>query len=753
MQQMVMANYFEVLRRPDMHLLQYRVDFVPEIDHMFLCKSLLREHEATLGKYLFDGTLLYAIKRFDRPLELMSKRKSDDSPVKIIIKLVGEIHKEDTTYTSVMNVILRRCLGMLDLVLLKRDFFDKNDAQEVRSHNLNIWPGYLTSIRHHEEKFLLGVEIIHKVLRRDTALDVLGTIRNSGDFQALARAELEGKVVMTHYNSKTYRIDDIDFSLNPSSKFHLKKEDREISYIEYYQKRYEVTVRNATQPLLVSRPTIKDVNRGNDQPIYLIPELCGMTGLSDSMRKDFNLMKDVAAITRVGPDRRVESLLKFRKRLYGNEKIAEELNSWGLKFAEDLVVCKGRVIPPQTIVQNIKYAARDGDWSRNLQTSKMCVVPELTVWVVLHPTRVSQEIRSFVKLIRDVGKAQNFIVPEPKYVSLDNDRPNNYVDRIRDECQQIQYNLVFAVLMRQQADSYGAIKKLTCSEIGIPSQVVTQGKCLRGDQRKLMSIATKVMIQMASKLGGEPWRVSLPNQTWMVIGYDTYHDAKRNKSVGAFIASTNASFTRYVSSVQMHENSEEISPSFNGHLIKCLKAYRQINNGNLPSKLFVYRDGVGAGDIGRVKELEVNALREACKTASRALGIEYTPSIAYIIVSKRINTRFFVGGGRTPTNPSCGMVCDNTVTLNERYDFFLVSQKANQGTVSPTSFNIIEDTTGTPPDIHQKLAYALTHLYYNWPGTLRVPAPCQYAHKLAYLIGESVMRLPNETLTHLPYYL
>ena len=28
--------------------------------------------------------------------------------------------------------------------------------------------------------------------------------------------------------------------------------------------------------------------------------------------------------------------------------------------------------------------------------------------------------------------------------------------------------------MRQQADSYGAIKKLTCSEIGIPSQVSHQ---------------------------------------------------------------------------------------------------------------------------------------------------------------------------------------------------------------------------------------------------------------------------------------
>ena len=58
-----MANFFELIRRPDMHLLQYRVDFVPELDHLGLRKKLVREHEATLGKYLFDGTLLYVIKR------------------------------------------------------------------------------------------------------------------------------------------------------------------------------------------------------------------------------------------------------------------------------------------------------------------------------------------------------------------------------------------------------------------------------------------------------------------------------------------------------------------------------------------------------------------------------------------------------------------------------------------------------------------------------------------------------------------
>ena len=69
-----------------------------------------------------------------------------------------------------------------------------------------------------------------------------------------------------------------------------------------------------------------------------------------------------------------------------------------------------------------------------------------------------------------------------------------------------------------------------------------------------------------------------------------------------------------------------------------------------------------------------------------------------------------------------------------RYDFFLVSQSVRQGTVNPTSYNIIKDTSGLKPKHIQALTYKLTHLYYNWPGTVRVPAPCQYAHKLAFMV-------------------
>ena len=60
-------------------------------------------------------------------------------------------------------------------------------------------------------------------------------------------------------------------------------------------------------------------------------------------------------------------------------------------------------------------------------------------------------------------------------------------------------------------------------------------------------------------------------------------------------------------------------------------------------------------------------------------------------------------------------------------------------------------------------------MYYNWPGTVRVPAPYQYAHKLAYQVttfvpmatlttvstqvGEHIHEEPSEQLNHRLFYL
>lgn len=88
---------------------------------------------------------------------------------------------------------------------------------------------------------------------------------------------------------------------------------------------------------------------------------------------------------------------------------------------------------------------------------------------------------------------------------------------------------------------------------------------------------------------------------------------------------------------------------------------------------------------------------------------------AMIIVKKRIATRLFAKSQNGYFNPRPGTVVDTEITRPRFYDFFLVSQSARQGTVSPVHYNVINNNTSYGPVILQKLTYSLCHLYYNWP--------------------------------------
>ena len=85
---------------------------------------------------------------------------------------------------------------------------------------------------------------------------------------------------------------------------------------------------------------------------------------------------------------------------------------------------------------------------------------------------------------------------------------------------------------------------------------------MKKQPNKLRSVATKVVVQMATKLGAVPWGIAMPLKTAMVVGFDTYHDTANNKaSFGALIASINPSMTRYTSHISKHET-KQVSFSF-----------------------------------------------------------------------------------------------------------------------------------------------------------------------------------------------
>lgn len=122
-------------------------------------------------------------------------------------------------------------------------------------------------------------------MRNETVYDILRNIGQDGDFQYQFKNEVIGMVVLTDYNNKTYRIDDVDFGASPSDTFETKAGP--ISFVEYYRTKYHLTIRNPTQPMLITKSTERQRRGGQEEIISLIPELCRPTGLTDQQRNNF----------------------------------------------------------------------------------------------------------------------------------------------------------------------------------------------------------------------------------------------------------------------------------------------------------------------------------------------------------------------------------------------------------------------------------------------------------------------------------
>ena len=105
-------------------------------------------------------------------------------------------------------------------------------------------------------------------MRFETVYSILQTIERDRvpDIKTAFSKEIIGTVVLTRYNNRTYRIDDVLFDLNPRSTF--RAGDRDLSFIEYYKSRYNVTINDPNQPLLVSNPKVNSL-------IYIF-ELCSI---------------------------------------------------------------------------------------------------------------------------------------------------------------------------------------------------------------------------------------------------------------------------------------------------------------------------------------------------------------------------------------------------------------------------------------------------------------------------------------------
>ena len=188
-------------------------------------------------------------------------------------------------------------------------------------------------------------------------------------------------------------------------------------------------------------------------------------------------------------------------------------------------------------------------------------------------------------------------------VKLGDDRTESYLKELRNLINP-SVQLVLMVFPQAKSDRYSAVKKLCCVEMPVASQVVNLKTI--SNEKRLTSVAQKIILQVNCKLGGELWACPMPFKDLMIVGIDIYHDASRKgSSYAGVVSSVNDVASRYFSLVKEQKQGQEIMDTLRIAFIESLIKYWEINR-KWPSDIVVFRDGVGDGQLETTEKYEAD---------------------------------------------------------------------------------------------------------------------------------------------------
>jgi aubergine-like protein len=349
------------------------------------------------------------------------------------------------------------------------------------------------------------------------------------------------------------------------------------------------------------------------------------------------------------------------------------------------------------------------------------------------------------------AKAMEISLSEPQAFNLGDfqgKKSINEIEFVLSKKIKNKFEIVILVLPFQIKSAYKKIKQLCYLELGILSQIVLTSTL---EKKGYKSICSKLVQQIIVKVGSKLWVPELSKklpQNLMLVGADICYDRiNKSRSVVAFCASLDSTFTKYYNRVVFQKRGKDIIENVRVLFKDSITEYFKENK-KVPECIVYFRDGVTDLQEHALRTLEIDEVL----LSFQDFALEYKPKLSVIRVEKRIAQKFFHVDEEGYKNPPSGTLIDTTIVSRD-YDFYLIAQNVQRGTATPTHYKVVYDTTGISSGMLQELVYVLCFSYMNWSGAIRVPAPCQYAHKLSVFISQHLNEDPKEILRNSLYYL
>ena len=429
------SNYFRFkhLNSARSCYFKYSIDIFPEIpdDSKRLRRSIFasaREQiQQKLGKTIFNNTTVFSKSNNSNSEELIFSAKFKETEYVLKLKWACKVENDSFESLALYKRYFSTLMSNMDYVDMKRSFFDAKNACVFSDFKLDIWSGFAPTVSQLKSGILLNLNVTHKVIRYETALDMISSFRqnhqNKSEFVREVQAALANCSVITRYNGETnFTIDSICLDKSPLDTFEIKVkkgsnqlekreikpskennnnpqkeqnkhgsgskliaeyETRVISYKDYYLEKYGKRI-SADQPLL------KVINKKrNNQEIFIVPELCFLTGLTESMRSNFNMMKDMDAKTKGNPTDKLKETQGVIQRILNTPGCKKAIEEWEITLEPEVMRLKGtRINTGNVLMAQQPEGGRlkinidsTPDLDRKIQ-NEMYSQPALTNWIV-----------------------------------------------------------------------------------------------------------------------------------------------------------------------------------------------------------------------------------------------------------------------------------------------------------------------------------------------------------------------------------
>lgn len=317
-------------------------------------------------------------------------------------------------------------------------------------------------------------------------------------------------------------------------------------------------------------------------------------------------------------------------------------------------------------------------------------------------------------------------------------------------------DIILVILPIKDTALYNQIKRLFDRAEGIHTVCVTvkdsrgKGKFYSRNGTYLANVALKFNLKLGGTnhtLGDIEMGIISQGKT-MVVGIDVIHPSPGSEraSVASMVASINKDLAQWPVDlrVQLRKGQEMLDGIY--EMLTSRLLLWKTHHGVYPENILVYRDGVSESQYEQVLRDELVDMQRAGQdlydTVSQPL-----PRITLIIVGKRHHTRFYPPNqhpsGDKNGNPQRGLVVDRGITEARKWDFFLQSHNAIQGTARPAHYIVLWDEIFTnhklesvhqavqpnvqPVDRLERVTHSMCYLFSRATKAVSIPAPVYYA--------------------------